>query len=352
MAISWRWRREAGARLQGSRDLDTSKLQAPCIVRIPGGYRLFYTAVGPAKPFPECQGYILSAVSGDGLSFQTEPGIRVAPHPELPWMSLRVIAPTITPLPDGRWRMYFESRGPATRPTVICSAVSSDLLQWDLEPGIRLETSGGVGGPRYLRLPDGRGRLYCFARDFGPGGMAGGKCLSTSVLSAVTSDGLQFQLEDGIRLRDKQGAHDSAGITAAEVIAPIHAGGPWTMVYSAWQDLPPGSVPVLHPSHDKNAVVNGQSVDFAKASIACDMSGYRSRIFLANSGDGLTWTPTTCVIDGAGYHREGIDAVHAEDMSLISLGDGTFRMYYAACDQAGNWRIASATGSNELQSQI
>ena len=35
-------------------------------------------------------------------------------------------------------------------------------------------------------------------------------------------------------------------------------------------------------------------------------------------------------------------AVHAEDMSLIRIGKSEYRMYYAACDTDGNWRIASA----------
>ena len=39
--------------------------------------------------------------------------------------------------------------------------------------------------------------------------------------------------------------------------------------------------------------------------------------------------------------RSDIDAVHAEDMSVITLGDGRRRMYYAACDSDGRWRIAS-----------
>ena len=42
------------------------------------------------------------------------------------------------------------------------------------------------------------------------------------------------------------------------------------------------------------------------------------------------------------YDTEGLDAVHAEDMSLIDLGDGRHRMYYAACDGKGEWRVVSA----------
>ena len=70
-------------------------------MRVPnGGFRLFYTAVGPAKPFPACQGYILSAVSDDGLIFRTEPGIRLAPRPTLPHMSLIQIG-------QNEYRMYY-----------------------------------------------------------------------------------------------------------------------------------------------------------------------------------------------------------------------------------------------------
>jgi len=218
--VSRRWRREAGARLQGSRPLDSSKLQAPGVVRLPsGGFRLFYTAVGPAKPFPTCQGYILSAVSDDGLTFSTEPGIRLAPRPDLPHMSLRVLAPTVTRCADGRWRMYFEARGPASRPTVICSAVSSDMLHWELEEGIRLQGYDGVGGPRYAALPGGGGRLYCFGSQLGAQGADGRAPRSQSVVSAITPDGLRFAFEPGYRLRDKQGEQDSAGITAADEIS-------------------------------------------------------------------------------------------------------------------------------------
>lgn len=343
MSVSSHWRKEPGARLQGSRDLDRFKVQAPCVVRIPsGGFRLFYTGVGPAKPFVACQGYILSAVSDDGLLFRTEPGIRLAPQPALPHMSLRVIAPTITSCSDGRWRMYFESRGTADRPTVICSAVSSDMLRWELEEGIRLQNLSGVGGPRFLQLPDGRGRLYCFGSEFGPGGVASGQRISTSVISAITSDGLHFEFEPGFRLRDKQSEFDTAGISAAEVVPPTSVGDRWTMFYSAWQDVPPGTVVPLHPSMDSNAVASGRSDDFAAASIASDMSGYRSRIFVACSNDGLAWKRSACVIDGLGYGGEGLDAVHAEDMSLMQIGSGKYRMYYAACDKEGHWRIASA----------
>ena len=330
MGITNKWHKEPGWRIEGSRDLDSSKLQAPGVVRIPsGGFRIFYTAVGPARPFPYCQGYILSAISDDGLAFRSEPGIRVAPQPEMAHMSRRILAPSITQCDNGQWRMYFESRGLANEPTVICSAVSSDMINWEHEEGIRLQGFDGLGGPRYLQLADGRGRLHCFATESAKG--------RSQTVSAVSSDGLNFEFEPGYRMRDRHGDYDGVGITAAEVIRPLKADDKWTMIFSAWQDVAPGTVVPKHPSDDDTF-----SGDFAAASIACDMAGYRSRIFISYSDDGLKWESPQCIIEGDGHDADGSDAVHAEDMSLIKLDDDRYRMYYAACDKNGNWGVASA----------
>ena len=332
------WTKDPGARLAGSRPLAISKLQAPCITAIPGGgYRMFYTAVGPAKPFSNCQGYLLSAVSADGLSFTCEPGIRLAPQPELAHMALRIIAPTVARTPDGAWRMYFESRGAADRPTVICSARSRDLFHWRHEPGIRLESDSNLGGPRHIALPDGGARLYCFHTVSDAQGQR-----SQNVVSASTTDGTRFSLDANERLTDCSGPLDDQGITAAEVIHRPAATPPWTMIYSAWQAPPPGSQVPLHPSQDSQAVARGSSADFAAASIAADIAGYRSRIFVATSPDGLIWTRQGCVLEGAGYASDDLDGVHAEDMSLLPVGRNNWRMYYAACDRRGRWCVASA----------
>ncbi len=341
MALSRRWKKEEGPRLHGSRPLDSLKVLTPCVVGNPeGGYRMFYTGIGPGKPFPDCQGYILSAVSEDGLEFETEPGIRLAPQPELEHMSLRVVSPSVVPLKEGGWRMYFEARGPANLPTGICSATSKDMLEWELEDGKRLWNAGGVRAPRYLQLPDGLGRMYFVASEYGPGGPGMGERLSQGVMSALTDDGLNFAIEGGYHLQSGSGEHDSSGFSAAEVVPPTDGNGGanerWKMFDSCWQNPPAGTEAPLHPSHDPNAVERGTSEDFAAVSIATDMAGYRSRIYVAYSSDGIEWEAGECAIEGAGYDGPGLDAVHAEDMSLLGLDDGGFRMYYAACDKNGN----------------
>ena len=326
-AVLGSWTKEPGPRVAGDRPLDASKVQAPGVVALPGGgYRLFYTGVGPGRPFAAAQGYILSAVSDDGLRFTKEPGIRVGPDPAVPERSRRTLAPTVARLDDGRWRMYFESRGTPDRPTVIASAISDDLLDWTVEPGVRLAGDSDVGGPRYLPLPDGRARLTVFDRE------------SRSIVSAVTSDGLHFGWEPGRHIRGGGTPLESSGITAAEPIAPERPGDPWVLVYSAWQDVPPGTVVPPHPSSDPSLA----EADFAAASIAADMAGYRSRIFAARSDDGRSWERTGLLVEGDGLGGREIDSVHAEDMSLVRLPDGRYRMYYAACDAHGRWTVASA----------
>ena len=51
---------------------------------------------------------------------------------------------------------------------------------------------------------------------------------------------------------------------------------------------------------------------------------------MAYSDDGLNFERAGCAIEGAGYDSEELDAVHAEDMSLIEVESGRYRMYYAS----------------------
>ncbi|MEO1999664.1 MAG: hypothetical protein ABGZ17_30850, partial [Planctomycetaceae bacterium] len=161
-------------------------------------------------------------------------------------------------------------------------------------------------------------------------------------VSAVSDDGVDFEFEPGYRLLDRQADYDTAGITAADVIPPQTGQTDWTMFFSAWQDVPQGTPVPRHPSQDPDAANNGLSQDFAVASIASDMAGFRSRIFSAHSADGLRWDRDGCVVAGAGHDSDELDAVHSEDMSLIRIEKDTYRMYYAACDRQGIWTIGSA----------
>ena len=127
--------------------LDSLSILTPNVVRLPtGGYRLYYTGWGPGRAVPDANGYILSAVSDDGAAWRKEPGVRLDAHE--PDATLRVLCPDVVPLPDGRWRMYFEAATP-DRPNVIKSAVSPDGLAWEPEPGVRAAApDASFGSPR------------------------------------------------------------------------------------------------------------------------------------------------------------------------------------------------------------
>lgn len=139
---------------------------------------------------------ILSALSGDSLTFVKEPGVRISPGTGF---ELQVCDPTIVDLPDGKIRMYYKGAnslnpGPGQSIHKIYSAISSDGLTFQKE-GLRIdsETSGDDGWasvPDAIALPDGQVRLYYVT--------AAGK--QHGIGSAISSDGLKFVKEPGIRV--------------------------------------------------------------------------------------------------------------------------------------------------------
>lgn len=111
-----------------------------------GGYRLFYTDGDTT----------VSATSPDGLTFTNDPGVRLAANAFAEPVRGGPACTAIVPLADGRYRMYCSqvmTDGGAGVPSkrAIFSAVSSDLLAWTPEPGVRL----GPGSD----LPNDAGRL-------------------------------------------------------------------------------------------------------------------------------------------------------------------------------------------------
>lgn len=116
------------------------------------GLRMYYECCdGPQSQ----QNSIRSAVSDDGLQWTAEPDVR------LQFRGRNLSAPRILFLPDGRCRLYCSQRG-----TGIISAVSDDGgLTFSSEPGIRIAPDGQFDhltafAPEILRLPAGNYRMY------------------------------------------------------------------------------------------------------------------------------------------------------------------------------------------------
>ena len=140
-----------------------------------GRYRMYFHQ-GPTQ--------MKSAISTDGKTFTLESGTR-----------LTGTMPSLVKLPNGTWRMYFKSGT-----DVFKSATSTDGLTWKVEAGERLRSGGqndpdDIAHPTVVALPEGGYRMYY-----------DGETRKTEqeftwrVLSATSTDGLNFVKDEGIRL--------------------------------------------------------------------------------------------------------------------------------------------------------
>ena len=300
------WVKDPEVSIELDTSLDSQGILTPNVLRLPqGGFRMYYTGIGPARPVQESQGYILSASSDDGISWRKEPGIRMDVHE--PHATLRVLCPDVIPLPDGRWRMYFEARTP-NRPTVILSAVSDDGLRWQREPGIRVQSSEwSFGSPRCLYMPSPEDsqklcyRLYFHHYSYP---FRIGLDAQNNIISAVSEDGLQFEIEPGVRVAQKDPQRESLCVYAAEVVR-LGAGG-YRMYYSGWSEEIHGG------------------------------------IFAATSADGLHWIKDQGPLLDL---DRALDCKMVSEPCVIELADGRYRLYYEAKDIAGRARILSATSA-------
>ena len=145
---------------------------------------------------------IYSAVSSDGVNFTLEPGIR--------FQAEKIYDPNVVLLPDGRYRMYLNH-------TDIWSATSSDGLTFVQDEGIRVE-KGAVPGA--IVLPDGRVRLYV---------------CNQGISVFESADGLAFE-------RIAQGVIQRPGITCDPSVAATPDGYILVYKFSEMSD-PPKSPP-------------------------------------------------------------------------------------------------------------
>ena len=298
------WVKDSEVSVGPDTTLDSMSILTPNVVRLPGdGFRMYYTGLGPGRPISVSCGYILSAISNDGLNWSKEPGVRIDVHE--PHATHQVLCPDVVPLPDGRWRMYFQARS-GNKPTVILSAVSMDGLQWEPEEGVRVANLGwSFGSPRCIYVGSSEKpeeleyRLYFHHYSYP---MRTGLTARNHIISAISSDGLRFEVEPGIRIAQESEERESYAVYAPEIIRL--ADGSYRMYYSGWSDE------------------------------------IRGGIFSASSLDGLNF-----IKDGRPILEldRSLDCRMVSEPCVINLDDGRCRMYYEAEDQDGKRRILSAT---------
>ncbi len=228
------WVKDADVAIDSDGPLDANRTLTPNVVEMDGGYRMYYHGFGPQSPNPASKGYILSAFSADAGQWEKEPGVRLDAGGE--GAAHFIWSPEVIPLPDGGYRMYVEGRteqaGTGAKSAII-SALSADGLVWQREPGVRLGCANtSYGAPRCLYLEDGpRYRLYASASPHTDIEPYVGPYNDHHIVSAISDDGLNFEMESGIRIA-QESALESFSVYAPEVLR-LGTGG-YRMYYAGW----------------------------------------------------------------------------------------------------------------------
>jgi hypothetical protein len=187
------WVRDSGTRVGYGNGSEPGHAGSPEVVVLSDGtYRMYYSHEYYDSGIGDYRSEFLSAVSVDGLSWTKEAGIRV--NFGGTYDSIRIEHIDLMILLDGTYRMYYSGYDGAHYR--ILSAVSSDGLTWTKEGGVRIDVGGAYDSLHALssvtiRIPDGRyAMFYC--------GHSAEWAAQT--LSAISTDGLTWIKEDGIRI--------------------------------------------------------------------------------------------------------------------------------------------------------
>ena len=285
--------------------MPTNGALTPNVVAVAGGgYRMYYTGFAPGVTKNDHLGHILSASSPDGSAWTHDRGVRIDVHG--PLATERALCPDVVPIFSGGYRMYYEARRP-NAPTVILSATSAHGLDWELECGVRIgDGEWSYGSPRCVYFPTDRGLLYRLYFHHYSFPFASGLDARNHIVSAVSMDGLDFEIEPGVRIAQET-ERESYAVYAPDVVRL--GDGSFRMFYAAW------------------AV------------------GIDGGVFTAVSDDGIEWTKSPkplLDLDGR------MDCGMVSEPCVIELPDGRCRMFYEARDDEGRARILSATVSGGL----
>ncbi len=276
---------------------------------------------------------ILSAWSTDGLRWQREVGIRLAPA-QTPKGDM-VYWPHLTKYGDA-WRMYFfcSRRERCGWRGAILSARSADGVVWTVEAGERLSPGGE------------RDRYFCEApwvvetaaglRLYYAGAYEQGRSV---ILSAFSENGIDWRKEEGIRLAPPA---EVQAVTAPCVMA---ADGNLRMYYTslcgskAWiasaisgdglcwrteQDIIRGVGHITPRRNARNPAVFTCAGLLRMIFAVDDGSPLDSRLHSACSADGISWRSEGEILDASGpWEGDGVNFPH-----VATFGEG-WRLFYA-----------------------
>ena len=233
---------------------------------------------------------------------------------------------------DGTYRMYYSGMGN------ILSVVSTDGLNWAKEPGARI--SRGANSAIFKLSDDSYRMIYNEQEGIPPNA-------NLWFVSAISSDGINWTKESGIRLK-VEGAPDFGAISVPDIIklpdgryrmyyvgdmfnygpkdkqnsirCAISSDDGWT-----WEREIISGIPTQSMDPDVIILPNGNYLMFFTASPPGKWPG-NLHVYSAISIDGLIWTKEEGVrlAPGGAYDKE-----LCLDPDVVELPDGSYRMYYS-----------------------
>ena len=259
-----------------------------------------------------------------------EPTVVPPPTPEPTATSV----PSATPLPPTATPTPAPTSTPTPAPTSTPTIVGTVKFQVDVQEVTTASQlgMGSVVGPSLIRLKDGRYRLYLQAREIGLQGK--GKGEGVDIISLISTDGIQWDAEQGIRIQ--HGSPTDVDFEAGEPGVYLGLDNRYYMAYTGrqmgvnkrgdsqlmhrvvfavsddglnWAKLnqyyaDPQNINDFASSADVN-VVNGRYVIY--------YTGQRN-IIRATSQDGLTWV------------RQEVTFSAGHDSTMVKY-DGTYYMF-------------------------
>ncbi|MBN1586048.1 MAG: hypothetical protein JW937_01310 [Candidatus Omnitrophica bacterium] len=231
-------------------------------------------------------------------------------------------SPSVVRLGNGSYRMYY-SEAPLRGLMYVVSAVSSDGLHWTKEPGIRVGGETAVATyPDVVTLADGSYRMYFHRNRVGGG---------HQIYSAVSDEGL-YWTEEGILLVDYGAIPD---------VVQLPDGNYRMYFYSQSQEA---LLSAISPNGLDWTVEAGTRLTVLDGAYTCDVhieADGRFRMYLGSRGgtDTIGFISSAVSQDGLNWELERDLKIDNGAMpEVLRMPDGLLRMYYIR----NNWDIASA----------
>jgi hypothetical protein len=242
---------------------------------------------------------VMSASSSDGLTWEKDNRI-IADQASVPDAILDK---------DGNIRVYYVDWYNGG----LSVALSHDGVNWIYKKVVGL--SPEWVDPDVVLLSDGRYRLYASYMPMGGP--------QDKILSAVSSYGIAFTQEEGVRYQEDQ-ITDEDVIRMGDNWRMFVSKGPTTISTVSSDGLTftrEGELPISGSVTNTIAVENGYRIYFHSGVVGGGM-----KIFCAFSADGRTWESAVQVLEGG---PEGsLDWKGVADPAIIRMPDSTYKLFY------------------------